>query len=67
MLKVKDGYAYIFAMTDGGTGARTFTLPAGLTGNVTDEAGRTLTVSGGRFTDTFEANTEYHLYRIALA
>jgi Domain of unknown function (DUF4082) len=67
MLKVKDGYAYILAMTEGGTGARTFTLPAGLTGNVTDETGRTLTVSGGKFTDTFEANTEYHLYRIALA
>jgi len=67
MLKVYNGQAYVFAMTDGGTGARTFTLPAGLTGNVTDEAGRTIPVSGGRFTDTFEANTEYHVYRIAVA
>jgi hypothetical protein len=67
MLKVKDGSAYILAMTDGGTGSRTFTLPAGTTGNVTDETGRTLAVSGGRFTDTFEANTEYHLYKVALA
>ena len=41
--------------------------PPALTGNVTDETGRTLAVSGGRFTDTFEANTEYHLYKVALA
>ncbi|WP_344810178.1 hypothetical protein, partial [Microlunatus ginsengisoli] len=31
MLKIKDGYAYIFAMTDGTQGKRTLQLPTGLT------------------------------------
>ncbi|MCX5041702.1 hypothetical protein OG921_00670 [Aldersonia sp. NBC_00410] len=67
MLKVKDGTAYIFAMTDGSTGERTFTLPAGLTGDITDESGRTLAAADGRFSDTFETESEYHIYRISLA
>jgi hypothetical protein len=69
MLKVKDGSAYVFAMAkDGGTGPRTFTLPAGVSGSsveVVDE-GRTLPVSGGSFTDSFAAENSYHIYRVVL-
>ena len=70
MLKTKNGFAYIFAMCAAGStpGSRTFTLPAGITGTnitVVDES-RTLTVSGGAFTDTFAAEYSYHIYKIAL-
>ena len=68
MLKVKDSAAYIFAMTDGTSGARTFTLPAGITGATVEVIGesRSLPVAGGTFTDTFAAESTYHVYRIAL-
>lgn len=70
MLKVKDGFAYIFAMGKNGStpGSRTFTMPAGITGTsvtVVDES-RTLTVSGGTFTDSFPFEYSYHIYKISL-
>ena len=66
-LKVKDGSAYIFAMTDGSTGARTFTLPPGVTGNVEVVGeGRTIAVANGTFTDSFASEFTHHIYRIAL-
>jgi len=66
-LKAKDGSAYIFAMTDGSTGSRTFTLPPGLTGNVEVVGeGRTIAVTGSRFTDTFASESTHHIYRIAI-
>lgn len=70
MLKVKDGYAYIFSMVDGASspGSRTFTLPAGVNGTsvqVVDE-NRTLTATGGKFTDTFASESSYHIYKVAL-
>lgn len=70
MLKAKDGYAYIFAMCANGStpGSRSFTLPTGVNGTsveVVDES-RTLTASGGSFTDTFAAEYSYHIYKIAL-
>jgi hypothetical protein len=67
-LRVHDGYAYIIAMTDGGTGTRTFTLPAGVSGprvEVVDE-NRTLTATNGTFTDTFAAEHQHHIYRVQL-
>lgn len=66
-LKVSGGYAYIFAMTDGGTGKKTFTLPKGLSGTV-EVVGenRTITPSNGSFTDSFAAEYTHHIYRIAL-
>jgi microcystin-dependent protein len=67
-LRVYNGDAYILAMTDGGTGVRTFTLPPGVSGaqvEVVDE-GRTLTVTNGTFTDTFSAEHTHHIYRISL-
>lgn len=66
MLKWQDGSAYVFAMAaDGGSGQRTFTLPAGLSGAVTVVSeGRTLPVSGGAFVDGFAAESSYHVYKI---
>jgi hypothetical protein len=67
MLKWYNGSAYIFAMTDGGTGSRTFTLPSGISSpsSVTETiSGRTLTVSAGKFTDTFTNNYDYRLYKV---
>jgi hypothetical protein len=70
MLKVKDGYAYVFAMVDGRSrpGARTFTLPGGVTGKTIEvvNESRTLTVSGGKFTDRFASENSYHIYKIKL-
>ncbi len=69
MLKVKDGSAYVFAMTkDGGTGPRTFTLPNGIAAGTVEVVGenRALPVSSGRFTDAFPAESDVHTYRIAL-
>lgn len=68
MLKVKDGYAYIFAMTEGTTGQRTYTLPAGVSGTSVEvlNENRTLSVSGGRFSDSFAKESDYHIYRIKL-
>jgi hypothetical protein len=66
-LKAQGGSAYIFAMTDGTTGTRTFTLPAGLGGSVTVVGeNRSIAISGGTFTDDFAAESTHHIYRIAL-
>ena len=67
-LKVHDGYAYVLAMTDGGTGERTFALPTGLRGNSVEVVGegRTLAVSNGAFTDTFATEATHHVYRIII-
>ncbi|MCX6502857.1 MAG: DUF4082 domain-containing protein, partial [Microbacterium sp.] len=66
-LKAQDGSAYIFAMTDGGSGARTFTLPAGLGGTVeVIGENRTLDAAAGSFTDTFAEESTVHLYRVVI-
>lgn len=67
-LKVKDGYAYVFAMTDGGSGARTFSLPAGVRANTVDvvDESRSLSVSNGVFTDTFDRESSHHIYRFVI-
>ncbi len=67
MLKVTDGSAYLFAMTDGTAGDRRFTLPAGLsdTVDVVGE-GRSIDVEDGSFHDAFATEADYHVYRIAL-
>jgi hypothetical protein len=66
-LRVQGGFAYIFAMTDGSTGDRAFTLPTGLRGDI-DVVGedRTLRAAGGSFTDSFPSEYTHHIYRIAL-
>jgi hypothetical protein len=66
-LKAHDGYAYILAMTDGGSGSRTLTLPPGTMGTIEVVGeGRTITASGGVFTDSFAAEYTHHVYRVAL-
>jgi hypothetical protein len=68
MLKSYNGSAYVFAMTDGTSGNRTFTLPAGVTGTsvtVVDE-NRTIPVVNGSFSDNFASENSYHIYKIAL-
>lgn len=70
MLKWYNGSAYVFAMINGESasvaGARTFALPAGLTGASVEVVGenRTIAVSAGQFVDTFAAEYSYHVYKI---
>lgn len=67
-LKAKDGYAYVFAMTDGGSGSRTFSLPTGVRADsveVVDE-NRSIAVSNGGFTDTFDRESSHHIYRFVI-
>jgi hypothetical protein len=70
MLKAYQGSAYIFSQIDLLTqpGARTFTLPAGITGTTVEVVGenRTIAVSGGKFTDSFAAEYTTHVYKLAL-
>ncbi|MFF1832195.1 hypothetical protein [Paenarthrobacter sp. NPDC058040] len=70
MLKAKDGSAYVFAGIglNGATGSKTFTLPAGITGTQVEVVGenRTLTVSNGKFTDSFANEYTHHIYKIAI-
>ena len=67
-LKVSDGQAYIIAMTDGGTGSRTFTLPAAITGTTVEVVGenRTLTVTDNKFSDAFDAESTHHIYKVTI-
>jgi hypothetical protein len=70
MLKVKDGYAYVFSMVDGSTqpGSRTFTLPGGVTGKTATVLfeNRSVAVNSARFTDSFASENSYHIYKIKL-
>ncbi|MHB1010771.1 MAG: DUF7402 domain-containing protein [Propionibacteriaceae bacterium] len=67
-LRVYNGDAYIMAMTTGGTGSRTLTLPAGISGSSVEAVGenRTLPITNGTFTDSFAAEYTHHIYRINL-
>ena len=66
MLKTRDGYAYIFAMTDGTTGQRTFTLPAGIKGTSAEVIGenRSRPISNSRMTDSFAKEYTFHIYKV---
>ncbi|WP_334123375.1 hypothetical protein [Glutamicibacter sp.] len=71
MLKTSDGSAYIFAMLDDTlqTGERKFTLPEQLRGKpieVVDENRQITPESDGSFTDHFEAESSYHIYKVQL-
>lgn len=68
MLKVYDGEAYLFAMTDGEAGSRTFALPDGLddTATVLGED-RTVEIADGLLSDDFPTESTYHIYRIPLS
>lgn len=68
MLKAYGGYAYVFAMTDGTTGERTFKLPDGISGTEVEVVGegRTLALSGSSFADSFANEYSYHIYRVRI-
>jgi hypothetical protein len=67
-LKVRDGYAYVFAMTDGGSGSRNLALPPGVRGQTVEVVGenRTIPVTDGKFTDTFASEDAHHVYRLII-
>ncbi|WNG44181.1 DUF4082 domain-containing protein [Archangium minus] len=69
MLKYRDGAAYVFAMQKRQftSGTYTFTLPAELPASGTIEVlgeNRSISYSGGKFTDSFAAEYTHHNYRI---
>ena len=71
MLKAKDGFAYIFASVGvvPTLGSKTFTLTgSGITGTSVEVLyeSRTLTVTGGQFTDTFAQEYTHHIYKVAI-
>jgi hypothetical protein len=71
MLKIHEGYAYIFAMVDGDSrpGQRTFRLPTGISGRSVEVLfeDRTLPVdASGRYSDNFAEEYSYHIYRVKL-
>lgn len=68
MLKAKDGFLYIFAMTDGTSGIRSFVLPPDISGHsaeVVDE-GRAIEINDGKYIDSFEFEYTYHIYKIKI-
>ncbi|MGN6326417.1 DUF4082 domain-containing protein [Pseudolysinimonas sp.] len=67
MLKTYGGSAYVFAMTDGSTGSRTFALPPQLKRSTVEvlSEGRSVAVSAaGTFTDSFPTESTYHVYKV---
>lgn len=66
LVKRFGGYWYIFAgSANGSVGSRTFTVAGGSGGSVEVlYESRSLSLSGGQFTDTFSAEWETHIYRI---
>lgn len=72
MLKTDGTHAYVFAMIEGGTGPgpRTFQLPEGTAGGdieVLFEDRAIESDSSGKFTDSFDQEYSYHIYRVPLA
>jgi len=71
MLKVSNGYAYIFSMLCAGSqpGKREFTLPEEVSGRnieVLFESRNLEVDSHGRFADTFKGESTYHIYKVKL-
>jgi len=70
MLKTHGGFAYIFAGIGMGhsLGAKSFTVPLGVSGTTVEVVGesRSLTVTGGSFSDTFANEYTHHVYKIAI-
>jgi len=70
MTKIHGGNLYVFAHVaiGGATGSKTFTLPAGVTGGtaVVEGESRSVSVTGGQFTDTFANEYTHHVYRISI-
>lgn len=68
MLKAKDGYAYVFAGTDGHAGSKTLTLPAGISGTTAEviDENRSVRVTNGQIVDNFSQEWVYHIYKIKI-
>lgn len=71
MLKIHDGYAYIFAMVDGSSapGERNFKLPDSMNATQAEVLfeNRTVPVDAtGSFADTYSAEYTYHIYKVKL-
>lgn len=72
MFKIKNGFAYIFAMAKVETvhspAPRTFRLPFGVSGKTAEVLfeSRTIPVRAGAITDTFVNETTHHIYKVAL-
>ncbi len=67
-LKDLNGYAYVLAMTDGGSRRRAFALPQGVDGRSAEVVGeqRSIPITDGRFEDTFAGEFSHHIYRIMI-
>ena len=70
MLKEHDDSFYVFAMLGRGsaTGEYSLTLPEGLRDATVEvlHEGRTLPINAGEFTDSFDSESDYHIYKITL-
>lgn len=71
MLKVHDGYAYLFAMTDGQSpaGERTFEWPEGISGTEAKVMFENRSVefgASGSMTDEFASESSYHVYKVRI-
>ncbi|NMR28213.1 hypothetical protein [Crystallibacter degradans] len=71
MLKTHGGYAYIFAMVDGDAdpGSRTFLLPGQISASSVEVLFEDRSVSVGsdnKFSDTFNSENTYHIYKVKL-
>ena len=68
MTKQADGDLVVFAGIGlkGAPGSKTFTLPTGVTGTTVEVVGenRSIDVTGGKFVDTFAAESSHHIYRV---
>lgn len=71
MLKVHDGYAYLFSMTDGqaGPGTRQFQWPASVAGHTAEVLfeSRKVTIDSDRqMSDNFPSESTYHIYKVKI-
>jgi hypothetical protein len=71
MLKVHEGYAYVFAMIEAGSrpGDRTLTLPGSIKTSSAEVLfeNRSISVdSQGKFSDSFPKESTYHIYKVKL-
>lgn len=71
MLKALDGFAYIFATSKLGAfsiSSRTFNLPPEIKGTSVEVVGegRNITVTSGKFSDSFAAEYTHHVYKVKI-
>ncbi|WP_336852826.1 hypothetical protein [Sinomonas albida] len=72
MLKAEGGYAYVFAMTSAGSapGSRDFQLPSQIAGRQIEVVNESRSLSAdslGRFTDSFDRESAFHIYKVKIS